>query len=371
MIEGPAVFRVTSAESLALDVGRCSVHAPDGADGFRVETPGTRVVDRGTRFSVNVSETSETEVQVIEGAADIYERQAMTGGAPEPASRETDKAIRLTANDAQRFAHVREFTSTAIPFDAGDYRRQLPNRVVSYEATTGADGDAENLVSVTVQRAGVVSTIPVDDLIPADIAWFRGSAGAYLCSNQSLPPDRLQLLTDRSLVTGVINPGGSETPLTSDPIVDGDAGTPGMLIRFRSPVVNGPDADIVLFDLQTFVDPPEGDAFHVGPVKFRPGLRSHTIRVFDLTMESPSALNLTDFDVSMFGRPVESVSDLQTAECSPRRQVVKFRGLAMGIDLSDLGYGRGESVEELFLQDALDDQHYIDPVFIGGLPSPP
>src|SRR5690606_33437416 len=72
ILEGPAVFRVLSEESLALDVGRCSVHAPDGAEGFHSETPVTRVVDRGTPFSVSVSDTSETEVQVIEGSADVY-----------------------------------------------------------------------------------------------------------------------------------------------------------------------------------------------------------------------------------------------------------------------------------------------------------
>src|SRR5690606_23658025 len=75
ILEGPAMFRVTSNQSLALDVGRCSVHAPDGAEGFRVETPVTRVVDRGTRFTVSVGETSDTEVHVIEGAADVYEAE--------------------------------------------------------------------------------------------------------------------------------------------------------------------------------------------------------------------------------------------------------------------------------------------------------
>jgi hypothetical protein len=49
--------------------------------------------------------------------------------------------------------------------------------------------------------------------------------------------------------------------------------------------------------------------------------------------------------------------------------VIKFRGLAVGIDLSDLGYTAGETVEGLFFQDALDDKHYVDPVFIGGLPA--
>src|SRR5690606_26921533 len=62
IIEGPAVFRVLTEDCLSMDVGRCSVHAPEGAEGFRVETPVTKVVDRGTRFTVQVTETNETEV---------------------------------------------------------------------------------------------------------------------------------------------------------------------------------------------------------------------------------------------------------------------------------------------------------------------
>jgi hypothetical protein len=34
------------------------------------------------------------------------------------------------------------------------YRRGLPERIVSFEATPAADGRAENLTSVTVQRGG-------------------------------------------------------------------------------------------------------------------------------------------------------------------------------------------------------------------------
>ncbi|MFT5127250.1 MAG: hypothetical protein ACI8W8_000851, partial [Rhodothermales bacterium] len=47
---------------------------------------------------------------------------------------------------------------------------------------------------------------------------------------------------------------------------------------------------------------------------------------------------------------------------------LEFQILATGIDLSDLGYAEGETVTELFIQDANDDGHHIDPVFIGGLP---
>lgn len=370
ILEGPAVFRVLSDESLALDVGRCSVHAPDGAEGFRVETPVTRVVDRGTRFSVSVSETSETEVQVIEGAADIYERSdasSREGGSEVAADPESE--FRLKNGEAQRFGKVRAFAADAIAFDPSVYRHGLPDRVVSYEATAAADGGAENLVSVTVQRDGRVLEIPAEDLIPSGVTWFKTtSRGAFVCGGATIPDKRIETSSDRSLVTGVINPGGSQEPLASAPVLTGASATPGFAIRFDSPVENGPGADVVFFDLQTFANPPDGDAFHVSPLRLRDGLKSHTIRVYDLTMESPNARDLTEFHVHMFADAADSLAKLESLECSPRKQVMKFRGLAVGIDLSDLGYAAGESVEGLFFQDALDDEHFVDPVFIGGLP---
>jgi hypothetical protein len=364
ILEGPAVFRVLSDESLALDVGRCSVHAPAGAEGFHVETPGMRVVDRGTRFSVSVAETAETEVQVIEGAADVY-------GAPEigGASSEQPSEVRLKDGEARRFATSGEFAADAVPFDPSVYRRGLPDRVVSYEATTAADGGAENLISVSIQRGGRVVRYPVEDLIPARVVWFKAEApAAFACGGTRLPPVRADMSANRSLVTGVINPGGSVRPLTRDPVMESESGTPGMAVRFDRPVVNGPGADVVLFDLQTFANPPDGDAFHVSPLAFRDGLRSHTVRKYDLTMESPEARDLTNFHVHFFKEAVDSVGRLESLECTPQQQVIQFRGLAVGIDLSDLGYAEGESVEGLFFQDALDDAHRVDPVFIGGLP---
>jgi hypothetical protein len=370
IVEGPAVFRVLTDESLALDVGHCSVHAPDGAEGFRVETPVTRVVDRGTRFTVNVSELSETQVQVVEGAADVYQ-QADAGRRDAAAAHDRSSpgvsTIRLTDGEAQRFTHVGQFAADAIPFDPQAYRSRLPDRVVSYTATT-ADGGAKDLVSLTVQRGGRVEEYAFEDLVPAEVVWFKGSAGAYLCGDETLPALRRSTTSDRSLVSGVINPGGSQEPLTGDPVMSADGGTPGMAVRFQRPVVNGPGADAVLFDLQTFANPPEGDAFHVSPLRFREGLRTHSVRVYDLTIESPATLDLADFYVHMFERPANSPEDLETFGCTPQRQVVRFRALAVGIDLSDLGYADGDAVEGLFFQDTLDDRHYIDPVLVVGLP---
>ncbi|MCS7466185.1 FecR family protein [Stieleria sp. ICT_E10.1] len=370
ILEGPAVFRVTSHESLALDVGRCSVHAPDGAEGFRIDTPATRVVDRGTRFAVTVSETSETEVHVAEGAADVYERSG-----PVAAEQATEQVAeqpvqtRLVRGQAKAFAAAGRLGAQPVPFDSNVYRHGLPDRVVSYEATQAVGGGAEMLTSVTVQRGGRVMKIDVGDLIATRLTWFKSTEPrAFLCGGQTLPVPATDVVFDHSLVTGVINPDGSEQPLTSDPILTGDAGTPGFAVRFDSPVFNGPGADVVFFDLQSFGNPIDGDAFHVSPLVFRDGLKSHTIRRYDLTMESPEAQVLANFYVHLFAQPADSVAQLQTLQAVQQRQAMRFRGLAVGIDLSDLGFAPNERVEGLFFQDALDDKHMVDPVFIAGLP---
>ncbi|QDU92847.1 FecR domain-containing protein [Lignipirellula cremea] len=369
IVEGPAVFRVVSADVLALDVGSCSVHAPEGAEGFRVDTPLTRVVDRGTRFAVRVSETSETEVQVIEGIADVYEHAAALSHDPPSGSEH-----RLTDGQARKFASRDKPTNDRLPFNAGAYRRQLPDRIVAYEATSDASGGADELLSVSVQRGGRLATIPAAALIPSHLTWFQGEPEyAYLASNGELPAQRQTTSSDLRLATGVINPGGSEQPLTASPVMrtDDPQATPGMAVQFAQPVVNGPGADVVFFDLQSYINPSDGDAFHVSPLQFRDGLRTHTIRVYDLTMESPGVREAADFDVFLFAGPVQSLAELETHVCTPRAQAIRFRVLAVGIDLSDLGYQEGEQVDGLFFQDAHDDKHIVDPVYIGGLPLPP
>ncbi|QDT32673.1 FecR family protein [Thalassoglobus polymorphus] len=364
IMEGPAVFRISSDESLALDVGRCSVHAPPGAEGFRIDTPNTRIVDRGTRFAVNVSESTETDVQVLEGAADVYDVD-QNGKVDQDRSSET----RLAIGEAKRFAATGASSKNTLPFDPTSYRHSLPDRVVSYKATVAADGGAENLVSVTIQRGGRIIEVLADELIPAQVSSFYApGSGAFLCGPETFPNPRSSISIDHNLVTGIINPAGSREPLTESPVLDGDDKTPGMAIRFDSPVINGPGADVVLFDLQTFANPPDGDAFHVSPIVFREGLRSHTIQKYDLTMESPESLYLTNFHVHFFEEKTDSLEKLNSLETKTHQQAIKFRGLAVGIDLSDMGYAEGEAVSGFFIQDALDDAHHVDPVFIGGLP---
>lgn len=355
ILQGPAVFVVSGPEHLKVNYGSCSVHA---SEGFVVETPVTRVTDRGTRFSVSVDESGAADVQVTEGEAEVGSR-------------------RLTEGDARRYGPG---TEEAVPFDRSRYPGGLPDRVVRYTATTRAGkGGAEDLTGVTLRRGGEEVTYPVEDLIGIRVIHFKGirGPGNYVSTVTGREPERPRhalLDGDRNLNTGVINPGGSPTPLTTDPVMNDPEdprrpNTPGLAFRFLRPVRNGPGPDVVMFEFQPVIQPEYGDPFHVSPLRFEPGLKSHTIRRWDLGTFSPEALTIAGFRLDAFGGPVSTTTQLEE---HPIRGGVDYpvtsKALAVGIDLSDLGYPEGAEVDGLFLQDMLDQGHRIDPVYIGGLP---
>ncbi len=387
IIESPAVFRVLSETSLAVDTGRCSVYAPEGAEGFHIETPVTRIVDRGTRFAVSVSETNETEVQVLEGIADVYRRDIANSaqgaiaaaGQAQPTEISETPETRLVEREARRFTAFGGDAASPLTYTPGAYRHGLPDRVIRYEAATDAHGNALRLQSITVQRGGKVVTYPFEQLIPVELTWFKSAdtvdPSGHVVGGEQLPDSLGDLLSDGVLNSGVINPGGSLEPLSTDPVMEipedaGRPGTPGFAVRFRSPVVNGPGPDVVFMELQTYTNPLNGDAFHVSPLEFQPGRRSLTIRHYDLTMTSPEAQRLAGFSLYRYAQPIASLEELRSAEHVRGVPGARFHGLAVAIDLSDLGFAEGEQVEGLFFQDADDDSHRVDPVFIGGLPEP-
>lgn len=366
ILSAPAAFVIVSPDRLDLRVGTCSVHAPEGSHGFEVTTPQTRVVDLGTRFSVKVHESGDSDVQVIEGAAEVHDFD-------EP----RNDGTRLEVGEARRYSR-RGDRSSEIDFQREAYEGELSDRVISYGASKNGAGQAENLESIRVQRGRVAREYSIGELIASSVTQFRSGVSA---SNFAVPAGfrgtvTEALVRDNALNTGLINPGASREPLTTDPVFPGDGVTddrltPGMTFRFDKPVINSAGPDIVLFEVQSAVYPPQGDAFHIGPVRFEPGLRMHTIRKFDITMASADALPVAPFAVGASPRPARSLDDLKTQKLVISRQTIQFRALAVGIDLSDLGYPDGAAVEELFLQDAADDQHFIDPVYVGGLPPVP
>jgi FecR protein len=356
ILEAPSVFEIAARDSLMVKVGACSVHAPLGAEGFRVETPQVAVVDRGTRFSVNANEFGETVVQVLEGAADVQS----------PTAARATNSQRLTQGDSLRFSEKADGTSQALPFNPAGFRRSLPDRVVSYAARANQDGNVDELLRVTVQRGGREFTYPVGDLIGVEVVSFcAGTNGHNLTVSPDQATARVEVLeSDALLNTGLVNPGGSQLPLKADP----DVNTPGLAVRFRRPISNGPGPDLVWFELQSVVDPPEGDAFHISPLHFSVGLQSYTVKRYDITMLSSEAHSLATFELRFFAPPPLTLTDLLNNSATLRRPPLRFRALAVGIDLSELGYAERAEVSGLFFQDALDDSHQVDPTFIAGFP---
>lgn len=388
ILEGPAVFRVCDSDCLAIDSGRCSVHAPDGAEGFRVETPATEVVDRGTRFVVSVGETADTEVQVIEGAADLL---AKRGPASAPLALAAGDAARVDpAVDAGRIAVVPAADVSAA------YRRHLPDRVISYAASlqypavaadpaVGDDTDGiDTLEGVTVQRGGRVMSYPADRLIGVKVVHFSAGRNQHnLVSPVAAPwttermatadARRSVLESDRLLTSGIINPGGSESPPSSVPLpaaTSDDEAIPGIAVRFTRPVVNEPGPDVIFFDLQILTDPPQGDAFHVGPLEPAAGLRWHTVNTYDIDSTSPESRLLARHRLFQLTARATSLTELLATTTGQGKVLpTRTRGNAVGIDLSALGYAEGAECDGLFFQDAADDIATIDPTFIAGLPA--
>lgn len=381
IISAPAAFEVADRACLFMKIGRCSVHAPEGAQGFRIETPVGQVIDLGTRFAVDVSDMGEAEVQVVEGLAEVLPKETLRAAA-------AAAPIHLEAGQAQFYAVDRELKVKVndVRFDRSKYLARLPDRIVAYTATEHPRGGADELLTVSVQRGGKLHFYSVDELIGIDLIHYKAAKNGSIVTElddveSSAPGSRRRhslLDRDRKLTTGVINPGESLVPLASDPILNDPEdprhpNTPGFAVRFHEPVVNGPGPDLVIFDVQPIIHRVKGDPFLVSPLRFAPGLKSHPVMNFDIDLLSPEALTLADVRPCSLKAPVHSLTDLANAAyLGGQKLAVRAKGLATGVDLSDLGYKPGEGVEGLFFQATLVDfpsPPLIDPVFIGGFPS--
>ena len=68
---GPAEFEIFSQDRGALRYGEMAAYVPDGAEGFRVETPTAGVTDLGTEFGVSVNAQGQTSLSVFDGKVEL------------------------------------------------------------------------------------------------------------------------------------------------------------------------------------------------------------------------------------------------------------------------------------------------------------
>ncbi|MFI4860842.1 MAG: FecR domain-containing protein [Phycisphaerales bacterium JB063] len=93
-VVGPADFSLEGVGSITLTHGRLVADVPEGASGFRVQTPAGDIIDEGTAFGVDVLDHKTTEAEVISGRIRVAPR-SVGGVLGEFVEVGRDRAVRM------------------------------------------------------------------------------------------------------------------------------------------------------------------------------------------------------------------------------------------------------------------------------------
>lgn len=169
LLEGPAEMTLVSEMEAKLLNGRIMAEVPPPANGFTIDTPATTIVDRGTRFGVNVARDGATLVKVMSGNVDI----------------QTDGIIRpLPENESVSVTPAGKVTQAAVSDDAFPSSAYFSNRVAR---------SAENNANRWSAHARILSSDPAsllnytfEETTPHSRAARNHSPLATLESNASI-----------------------------------------------------------------------------------------------------------------------------------------------------------------------------------------
>jgi hypothetical protein len=152
LLEGPADFEVSAADSAFLHRGKLTAKVPDGAPAFQVGMPGVVVTDRGGECGLLRDESGLTEVHVFEGEIGA----SATDGAGEPLP-----GKRLTENAGAR-VDAAQHTMTPVPLNEQVFAHLRPEIRVADASVRGGKFANRNF--------GTVSQLMVKNSI-ADYTW--------------------------------------------------------------------------------------------------------------------------------------------------------------------------------------------------------
>lgn len=113
-LQGPSHFELKSTDLLHVSSGNLVARIPEEAIGFTITTDETEVVDLGTEFGLRVGDDQQTEVHVIDGLVEVFERQdARADGS----NKRSVESIRIEEGQAIRWRinEAKELGSEKIP----------------------------------------------------------------------------------------------------------------------------------------------------------------------------------------------------------------------------------------------------------------
>ncbi len=113
VIEGPASFRLTGENAVALEGGHSWFRVPSGAKGFKVTASSVEVLDLGTEFGIDLREDQPAAVHVLDGAVEAVARSG------------NGEKIRISAGQACSLAPNGRWQ--ALPGASPHFRTALPS----------------------------------------------------------------------------------------------------------------------------------------------------------------------------------------------------------------------------------------------------
>lgn len=106
VLEAPVSLTLNSVDRVSVSHGRLVARVPENAIGFRIDTPSAEIVDLGTEFGVEVAESGESQVHVLEGE------------------------VKARADEKQSFQHVKK--DQALAFNLSDKVEHIANRPIEF-----------------------------------------------------------------------------------------------------------------------------------------------------------------------------------------------------------------------------------------------
>ena len=113
-LKGPSRFELKNADLLHVSSGNLVARIPEEAIGFTITTDEAEVVDLGTEFGLRVGEGQKTEVHVIEGLVEVFERHDI---GTEGTNKRSGESMRIEEGQAIRWEvnEAKELGSEKIP----------------------------------------------------------------------------------------------------------------------------------------------------------------------------------------------------------------------------------------------------------------
>lgn len=101
ILQGPARYTTDQPNGGYLHFGTLSADVPDGAEGFAVNAPETRLVDHGTSFGLRVEELGDAEVHVFDGEVTVERLDELGKPRTKPVSLLEDQTVRYDRKAAE------------------------------------------------------------------------------------------------------------------------------------------------------------------------------------------------------------------------------------------------------------------------------